>query len=119
MGEYLPKWDSEDNITVIATAAITGGQLVDATGAPAAAGSFTVIGVAGHDAAIGQTVVLFNRGVQRPVASGGIAAAALVKAAASGKVATYTQGTDDPEALIGIAIAAATDGNPVLVKFIR
>jgi len=119
MGNYLPKHLAGDKISLVATAAITGGRLVGATGAHAAADSKIVIGVAGHDAASGTSVVVFHGGVQYPLAAADIAAGALVKAAADGKVTTYTAGTDDAEELVGVALEAFLADATGPVKFFR
>jgi hypothetical protein len=63
-------------------------------------------------------VTVFTGGVQRVVASGTIAAGANVEGAASGQVASHTNGTNDAN-IVGIALTAATVGNPVDVQFLR
>lgn len=115
MGDYTPVYKPGQTITSTASAAITGGQLLEVSGdntvAPAAAGSLKVVGQAGHDAAIGARVTIHAPG--RPVceatASGAIAAGDRLKAAAAGKVAKYVDGTDAATLVVGVALAAAAD----------
>lgn len=116
MTDYTPLFPSPvGGVTFTASAAVTGGQLVEVTGdrtvGPAAAGSLKAIGHAGHDAPAGGrlTVHLNGAGVQEGVASGAIAAGALLKAAAAGAVATG--GTGDN--VVGIALAAAANAATV------
>lgn len=117
MSDYLPKFKPGQSFTVQAAADITGGQIVTATGGVAGAESTTFIGVAGHDVATGRPVTVFADGVQRLTASAAIAAGALVKCAADGKVAAYTDGTDTAAELVGVALEAATaDGDVIAVK---
>ncbi|MGO3895359.1 capsid cement protein [Brevibacterium aurantiacum] len=115
MAEYLPKFYDGDPFTCQVGAKVTGGQLVEVSGdntvQPAAAASDSVIGVAGFDAEVGDTVTVFPGGVQRPIASGAIAAGDRVAAAAAGKVSTAEAAT------IGTALAAAADGERADIKF--
>lgn len=112
MVDYLPKFKPGQSVTYKASAAITGGQLVEVTGnrtvGPAAADSAKVVGVAGFDAAIGDDVTVFWGGVQRLTALGAIAAGATVTAAAAGKATTG--GTNK----IGTALEAAAAANDVI-----
>lgn len=112
MGDYLPKFKPGQSVTYKASAAITGGQLVEVSGnrtvAPAGADSAKVVGVAGFDAAIGDDVTVFDGGVQRLTASAPIAAGATVTAAAAGKATTG--GTNK----VGIALEAAAAANDVI-----
>ena len=113
MADYNPLYRPGKDLPLSASAAVTGGQLVEITGdrsvGPAGAASTKVIGVALFDANAGDVVTVENNGVQLPVASGAIAAGDTVQAAANGLVAT---GTTAP---VGIAIAAAADGAVVPV----
>lgn len=115
MADYSPLFKPGSAITYSASAEVAGGQVVEVSGdrtvAPAAAGSLKVVGVAGFAAAVGDQVTVYSGGVQRPVASGAVAAGDRVAAAADGKVATATEGT------IGVALAAAADDAPVQIKF--
>lgn len=117
MAEYLPIYKPGQAITLKASAAITGGQLVEVTGSgtvgPAGAASTKVAGVAAFDAAVNDEVTIYSGGVQHAVASGAVAAGDVVQAAAAGKVAT---GTTAP---LGIALTAAADGADVRVQFNR
>lgn len=121
MTEYLPKLKPGQAFTRQASAAITGGQVVAVTGngtvGPAAADSTAWCGVAAFDVASGESVTVYAGGVQRPVASGAIAAGAMVKCAAAGRVATAaTPAIGQP---VGIALSTAADGQPVDVQFNR
>ena len=108
MTAYLPLFKPGQAFTCAASAAVTGGQLLEVTGdrivAPAAADSVKTVGVAAFDAAVGDNVTVYSGGVQRIVASGAIAAGARVAAAAAGKVSAT--GVNK----IGTALAAAADG---------
>ena len=118
MPNYLPKTDSKLSLTRTASADVTGGRLVAVTAsksvAHAGADSAAVFGVALHDALAGSPVAVSIGGVQRPVASGSITAAAKVYSAAAGKV-TAT-GTTNP---IGIALETVADGAQVEVQMNR
>lgn len=115
MAEYTPLFKPGTAVTFTTTAAVKGGQVVEITGdravAPAGAASKKVAGVAGFDAIAGQSVTVHSGGIQRPTASGAIAAGARVAAAGGGKVAAATTDT------IGLALAAAADGETVQVRF--
>lgn len=115
MADYLPQFSPGDAVTFTASADVTGGRLVEITGdrtvAHAAAGSTKVAGVAGFNAAEGELVTVYSGAVQRPIAAGAIAAGDRVAAAADGKVATAESGT------IGLALAAAADGETASVRF--
>ncbi len=111
MGEYEPLHKPGDEITVSASAAITGGQTVVVTGnwqvGPSAGASAAVVGTAAFDAASGAELKIFGRGqVHYVAASGAIAAGARVDSAASGAVASGSAGVNN----VGIALAAAADG---------
>ncbi|MBM6622663.1 DUF2190 family protein [Micrococcaceae bacterium RIT802] len=119
MADYLPLFSPGATVTYAASAAVAGGQLVEVTGdrtvGPAGADSAKVVGVAGFDAATGDNVAVYSGGVQRPTASGAIAAGAKVASAAAGKAQTLGALTNP----IGIALAAAANGEPVQVKLDR
>lgn len=119
MADYLPKFKPGEAFTITATGTITGGQLVTIAGAVAGADSTTWLGVASRDAATGQTTGVYCDGVQRLTAGGSISAGDRVKCGASGTVVTLTAGSDAYDRLVGIALEAATNGNPVLVKLQR
>lgn len=122
MADYLPLYAPGRAITRSASAAVTGGQLLAVSGsgtvAPTSAATASWLGVAAFDAAIGSQVTVHSGGVQRLTASGAITAGALVEAAATGKVATHTNGTNDIN-VVGLALTTAADGAPVEVKFLR
>ena len=115
MAEYLPKFYAGDPFTCQVTDDVTGGQIVEVSGdrtvAPAAADSTKAIGVAGFDAATGDSVTVFVGGVQRPIAAGAITAGARVAVADDGKISATGTNT------IGTALAAAADGEPAEIKF--
>lgn len=106
-------------ITFTADAAITAGQLLFVSAnrqvTPTAGASAAVIGVAATDAADGDKVTVLVGGVVKVVASGAIAAGALVVSAAGGKVATIAANTFDK--LVGRALtSAAADGDVIEVR---
>ena len=118
MAGYLPLFPDGKAITYQATAPVVGGNVVELTGdrtiAPAGADSAKVVGVASNDAAAGDDVTVYARGVQRPLADGAITAGARVVAAAGGLVAAADEESTNP---IGLALAAAANGEPVQVRF--
>jgi len=122
MAEYLPLKAPGQSISMTASAAITGGQLVRVSGsgtvAPTSAASADWLGVAAADAASGAVVTVFSGGVQRCTASGAVTAGANVEGAAAGAVASHTNGTADAN-IVGLALTSATNGNPVNVQFLR
>ena len=107
---YKPKFLTTDTPSIIATVAITAGQLITATGAPAVADAVDVIGVAATDAEPGTELAYWRGGTQRLTATGTLTPGTLVKAAAAGTITAYTPGTDDPEMLLGIALADTGTG---------
>ncbi len=122
MAEYLPIFKPGQAITLKASAAITGGQVVEVTGAgtvgPAGANSTKVVGVAGFDAAINDYVTVYAGGVQNCTSAGVITAGDLVAAAASGNVATNA--APDAGVQIGIALSTTTGASQaVRVQFAR
>ena len=117
MAEYLPIFKPGQAVTLKASAAITGGQIVEVTGSgtvgPAGAASTKCVGVAGFDAAQNDNVTIYTGGVQHCTASGVIAAGDVVQAAAAGAIAT---GAVAP---LGIALSAAANAADVRVLFNR
>lgn len=117
MPEYLPVFKPGQAITLKASATITGGQLVEVTGAgtvgPAGAASTKVVGVAAFDAATNDNVTIYSGGVQHATTAGTVTAGDVVQAGAAGTVAS---GTTAP---IGIALTTATTGLDVRVQFTR
>lgn len=114
MAQYLPLFRPGDTVTFNVTAAVTGGQLVevgtvDRSVAPAAAASAKVVGVAGHDAAIGDKVTVeVGKPIHSLTAAGAIVRGARVEAAAAGAVATFATGD-----VYGVALTSAADGAAV------
>lgn len=108
MADHLLKFKPGQAVTFAATTAITGGQIVEVTGnrqvGVAGAASAKAIGTAGHDAAIGDNVVVHLNGpVDTVTSAAAIAAGANVESAAAGKAQTATTGR-----VLGIALTAAT-----------
>lgn len=116
MAQYLPAFRPGDTVTFEVTTPVTGGHPVqvgsiDRSVAPAATASTTYVGVAGHDAAIGDKVTVeIGKPVHLLVAAGAVALGAQVEAAGGGKIQTATTGT-----VIGLALTAAVDGASVQV----
>lgn len=119
MAEYLPLHKPGQAETLTASATIVGGQLVMVSGsgtvAPATAASTAWYGVAGHNAASGEAVVVYSGGTQRLTASGAITAGAPVVAGAAGTVAAGTTVNQ----VVGIARTTAADGAVVEIKMAR
>jgi uncharacterized heparinase superfamily protein len=122
MAEYLPLHQPGKSFTRQASAAILAGQLLVVTGSgtvgPASAATAAFVGVAAFDAASGDNVTVYAGGIQRLVASGTVTAAQTVEAAASGTVATHTNGANDVN-IVGLALTTATAGNLVEIQFER
>lgn len=124
MADYTPVFTGgKVPFTSQASATVTGGQLVAASGnntcAPAALDSANVLGVAAHDAASGAKVTVWPLpGVTHEIASTGtIAAGDGIKAGAAGVAATVVVATGAAAGtLLGIAETGATGG--ALVRFI-
>lgn len=117
MADYLPKFKPGQAVTLtVGATAVVGGRLVEVSGdslvIPAGADSAKVAGVAGFDAATGESVTVFTRGggVHRLVASAAIAAGAQVISAAAGKVATVGAGSNP----VGVALTEATTTDDVI-----
>ena len=121
MAEYLPVYKPGQALTLKASAAVTGGQLLAVSGsgtvAPAGAGATNWIGVAGFDGATNDNVTVFSSGVQALVASGAVAAGDLLVAGAAGTVATGA--TPAAGAFVGVALTSAANGAKVRVRFSR
>lgn len=114
MADYAPKYIYGDQATALASAAVTGGQLLAVSGngtvAPAGADVANVIGVAAHDAAQSTRLSYFPRGkVHVSVAASGgdgVVAGAGVYSAAAGTV------DDDGENnVIGVFLTSADAGD--------
>lgn len=111
MGDYTPvAAGAALPVTFTASAAVVGGTPVEITGdmtvGPAAATSVKVVGIAGHDAGIGASVVVHTpRGsVEEVAVSAALTAGQPVKATGSGRVGLYVVGTDAEPARLGICI---------------
>lgn len=108
MAQYLPLFRPGQTVTFDATSDVTGGTPVqlgtaDRSVAPAGAASTTYVGVAGHDAAIGEKVTIEVGGpIHLLTAAAAITRGSKVEAAADGRVQTATTGT-----VIGVALSAA------------
>lgn len=107
MADHIHLFTPGASVTCTASADITGGRLVEISGARtvahAAADSVKVFGVAAQDTKSGEDVLVLRGGVQNLVASAAIVAGARIKPAADGKVVTVSAG----EAGIGLALTAA------------
>ncbi|KRE72591.1 capsid cement protein [Arthrobacter sp. Soil762] len=116
MGQYLPLFRPGQTVTFDVSAAVTGGHPVevgatDRSVTPAAAASAKVVGIAGHDAAIGDKVTVeVGKPVHLLTASGAIVRGARLEAAGAGKVRTLAAGAD-----IGLALTSAADSASVEV----
>lgn len=131
MADYLPKFKPGEAITRTASAPITGGQMVFVSGsgtvAPTTGASAAWLGVAAHDAAIGDPVTVFKGGVQRPLASASITAGDQVVTAANGRVAPLAAAAgatagdiNGARQVVGVALTTQTTaGQPVEVDFDR
>jgi hypothetical protein len=115
MASYLPLFRPGQTVTFTVTGAdITGGQVVelgsgDMTVAAAAAASAKVVGVAGHDAAVGELVTVeVNKTIHELVASGAITRGQRLETAAAGAVRTLAAGT-----AVYLALSSAADGAAV------
>src|SRR5437764_12569867 len=121
MAEYLPLYKPGQALTLKASAAITGGQLLAVSGsgtvAPACAAAANWIGVAGFDASTNDNVTIHSNGVQSLTASGAITAGDSLVSAANGQVATGAAAT--PGAFVGIALTTDANGAKVRVKVNR
>lgn len=115
---YLPLFRPGDTVTFGVTTAVTAGQPVevgtaDMSVAPAAALSAKVVGVAGHDAAVGDKVTVeVGKPIHELKASGAIARGDRLEAAGLGAVRTVSTGTP-----VYLAITSAVDG--ALVRAIQ
>ena len=121
MAEYLPVFKPGQAITLKASAAITGGQVVAVSGpgtvAPAGATSAAWVGVASNDAATNDNVTIYSSGVQLVTTTGTVTAGDAVATGASGTVATAA--TPTSAQFVGVALSTATTGNKVRVQFSR
>lgn len=115
MSDYAPAFLPGQVYTSQASAAITGGTIVEVSGsgtvAPAAAGSTKVVGVAATDAATGAKVpVILDKVIHDSISSGGSTAGDSLATAATGKVATVVAATGAAAGTrIGVALTTAAD----------
>lgn len=114
MPQYLPLHRPADTVTFQVTTAVTGGHPVqvgsaDFSVAPATAGSASYVGVAGHDAAVGDLVTVeVGKPIHELKASGAIVRGTLLEAGAAGAVRTLDEGR-----AIFLALTSAADGKLV------
>jgi len=118
--KHIPLYFPADEISDVASASITGGQLLyasgDATVAPTTAATAAWLGVAANDAASGERVSYYTTGVHELPADGTINAGDVVIPATDGAVAAIGAGTTYSQ-VVGVAKAAAADGKvPVLIR---
>jgi hypothetical protein len=121
MADYTPVYaDGVRPFTKTASAAVTGGQLVEVTTAgsvgPAGAASVKCIGVAAHDAAIGARVTVWPLpGVEHEVVhtAGGAVGDTITPAAAGAAASTAAATAAAAGTDIGIATSTATAGNKI------
>ena len=115
MSDYLPLYRPGDTLTFGVTAEVTGGAPVDLSGdwavKPAAADSTTVVGIAGHDAGIGDKVTVeVGAAVHELTASAAVTVGDHLAPAGSGKVKTAASGG----LWLALASAAADAAVPAL-----
>ncbi len=124
MPDYLPKFTPGRDVTYVASAAVTGGQLVTPSGngtvAPTAGGADPVQGVAMRDAAVGQRLTVTRLGEQMLKAAVAIAAGQRVMPAATGGVQPWGPvggaTVAAPEHIVGHATEAIAAGAVGRVK---
>lgn len=115
---YLPLFRPGDTVTFNVSAAVTAGQPVevgtaDMAVAPAGAASAKVVGVAGHDAAVGDKLTVeVGKPIHELKASGAITRGDRLEAAGAGAVRTVAAGTP-----VYLALTSAIDG--ALVRAIQ
>lgn len=118
MAEYAPHYFPADHLPLTTSADVTAGQVVLVSGAntvaPVSAPTEAWLGVAEHDAASGKPIVVATEGVWQVPASGAIAAGKPVIGATGGAVAAFTNGTDEPEEIIGVALSAAASSKVII-----
>lgn len=109
---YLPLFRPGDTVTFNVTAAVTAGQAVEASAtadmavAPAVAASAKYVGVAGHDAAVGDKLTVeVGKPIHELKASGAITRGQRLEIGAAGTVRTLASGT-----AVFVALSSAADG---------
>lgn len=117
--EAKPLFRPGANVTVKATAAVTGKTFVGVSAAPdsdgliksaTAAAAAKAFGVAARDIASGDTGLVLRGGIVNVTAGGTIAVGAEVEVGASGRAVTLASGKS-----VGIACTAGTNNNDVLI----
>lgn len=118
MPEFLPHY-IEGPISMVASASITGGQVLEVTGnmtcGPAGAASTKVCGVAARDAVSGASLTVYIDGVFDLTAAGAIAAGDKVCTGAAGTVSTI--GANTFATMIGVALEAISNGSTGRILF--
>jgi hypothetical protein len=121
MAEYLPIYKPGQALTLKASAAVTGRQVVAVSGVntvgPAGAASTAAVGVAAFDAGINDNVTIYAGGVQEVIASGAITAGSPVICGAAGTV--VASATPPAGQQVGVALTTAADAAVVRVQFGR
>jgi hypothetical protein len=117
MATVLPLFDDGDEISGIAGAAITGGQVVemtaDRTVSPTGAASAKVLGIAPSDAAAGAFCRIIRDGIWPLTAAAVVVAGDRVTSAAAGQVAPIGAGTVDQ--IFGVVWKGAAAGGTCYV----
>ncbi|UFU03444.1 DUF2190 family protein [Ruania suaedae] len=114
MAQYLPLFRPGDTVTFSVTTAVVGGQpvevgTIDRSVAPAAAASAKVVGVPGHDAAVGEKVTVeVGKPIHLLTASGAVTRGDRLEIADSGAVSTLSAGE-----AVYLALTSAADGEAV------
>lgn len=118
--ECAPLFRPGKDVTILATAAITGKTFVavsatrdTTTGlikAATATGAAHIFGVASADIASGATGTILRGGIVPVTAGGSISAGAQVEVGSSGKAVTIASGK-----AVGIAVEDGTNNNPVFI----
>lgn len=110
--DYVPHLVGKPAISMVATATIARGSLVEITGnmtvGPAGAASIKVAGVGARDAVSGVSLPVFVDGIHDLTATGAIAAGDHVCAAANGTVQTIGANTFGTK--VGTALEAIANG---------
>jgi hypothetical protein len=116
MSDYVPV-SEEGAYSYVASAAITGGQLLELTGdnavQPAGLTSAKVVGVAAFDAASGSRVTTYSidKLHETTVANATLTAGNPVKSGLAGTIQLYVVGTDPINSFLGVCVQGATVGN--------
>lgn len=114
MANYLPLYRPGDTVTFSVTSDVAGGQAVevgvaDMSVAPASAASTKYVGVAGHDAKVGDNLTVeVGKPIHELTAVGAVTRGAKLELAANGDVQTATTGD-----AVFLALASAAAGEPV------